>query len=140
MDATYQPLISDLVPKKEDRFKKTHFKDTWAAALFLLTTLAFSFLASFSIPHISIDIQTTGYFYSFAASFVIGTAATFAYYLMMQAFPESLIVFTIVSSILINVLAGLYLLSQAAPLALFLLFVAAINAWWFYSIRSRIVF
>jgi hypothetical protein len=137
MSAEYQPL--DLIPKKEDRFTKTHFKDTWAAVLFGITTLAFGSVSYFGFQHFYVNVQTTSYLYSIAASFVIATFATFAYYLMMQAFPQALIVFTIVSSILINVFVGLSLLSQSTPIALFLLVIAGLNAFWFYTIRSRIV-
>lgn len=37
--------LADLIPKKDDRFKPSSYKDLWAAILFILTLLGFAVLS-----------------------------------------------------------------------------------------------
>jgi hypothetical protein len=151
-----------VLPKKEDRFKNSAYKDLWATILWIVFVLGFAVISYFGITNLkTLNTNNTSVSANQSSAnsgnlnfklidsdigiLVAGTAGTgfilsFLYFFAIQKFAGTMIKISLVIAIIFNfAIAGLFLyLRQYIPGVLMLL-MAGIYAWCFWSWRHRIV-
>lgn len=165
--ATQQPQhqqphgsYEELLPKKESRFKTGEYKDLWATILWIVFVLGFAGISAVGIPNLSkanttsstttpstststesVDIPPAKIGVLIALSAVVGFALSLTYFYLLQRFAGKLIKASLIVSVAVTALFGVFMLYYGQFVAgiIWLLF-AAIYAWCFYSWRHRIPF
>jgi hypothetical protein len=145
--------FENLIPKKEERFKSTRYKDVWASALWFLFLIGLAVITYFGSTRLrnlpSPTSGDTGGFrisdsdigISIASTVVTGFILSLLYFMAMQRFAGTLIKVTLVLAIAFNfvVAAVFFYLRQFTAAIVWLLF-GAIYAWCYWSWRHRIPF
>ena len=148
--------FDNLIPKKEERFKATQYKDLWATILWVICLIGLAVISYFGISRLrnltpptsgngsgSIEFKLSDgdIGISVASTVVTGFVLSLLYFLAMQKFAGTLIKITLVLAIVFNfIVAGLFFyLKQYVPAIVWLLF-GAIYAWCYWSWRHRIPF
>jgi hypothetical protein len=113
-----RPLLDDFIPKKEDRFASTKYKDVWAFLLWLITFFGFIAFQKFTIGHLYDEPTTLQAEFEFPISHVyglittglsIGFLSTTGYFIAMQKYTGKMIRFSLISSIGMQfIIAGLF--------------------------------
>jgi hypothetical protein len=148
-----------LVPKKEERFKATKYKDLWAVILWVVFLIGLAVISYLGVSRLqqpasgttrppptntgSIDfrLSDSDIGIAVASTVVTGFVLSLLYFLAMQKFAGTLIKVTLVMAIAFNfVLAGVFFYLRQYPTAIIWLIFGAIYAWCYWSWRHRIVF
>ncbi|KAI8895526.1 plasma-membrane choline transporter-domain-containing protein [Globomyces pollinis-pini] len=155
-----RPSLDSLLPKKEDRFKPSQYKDVWALVLWVTCLLAFLGFSAYSISNLvkngeigssvgSVNLNASGKsnmevqdaIGSLVLSIIVGFVVSLLYFMAMQRFTGTLITVTLYFAIAMNfVMAAFFFVAGQPIMGAIMLVLAGIVAWCMWSWRHRIPF
>ncbi|KAJ3326198.1 putative choline transporter, neither null mutation nor overexpression affects choline transport [Boothiomyces sp. JEL0866] len=147
---------NNIQPKKEDRFKSTQYKDGWAIALWFIcinhlrTSATTDNTTTNNQSNVNdntsgatnqVSIPTGEIIGVLVTSAVVGFLLSVIYFFLMQRFAGTLIKVTLIIAIVVNfAIAALFFIVGQLIAGVFMLIIACLVAWAYWSWRFRIPF
>lgn len=136
--------VEPFLPDRQERFRHRGYSNVWATVLFTLCFVAFIVLVGFALA--SLTTNSAGSFnpaeVAILWAIAVGVAAVVSllYIILLFSFPRQMIAATMITTSLIGIGLGIYLIVISAYVAGALaLLLALIVAWMYISMRTKIV-